>query len=414
MHEWQASRTGLLACGTHRVAEAKPVGFRRCPATVGTPALTRVTCASQAALRDASAERPSRNGDGPPAPIRAPTSILSRVVRSVRARWTPGKEPLVAPNARRIVAACLSLAVVLMLPASASAALTDQQRAERGTGFIAGMQRPNGSIPAFSPIGSTADAVLAFVATGSGRPAMSEALGYLRRQVAAGNVTGVGLQAKVVMAASAVGRDPRTFGGTNLLQAIRSQIGNDGHIDDAAVFDQALGVLAIEAAGVKPATSRHHAGCWTRSAPTVGGPTMRPTRPAPTTTTATTVRAPTSSPRTRTPRPTSCRRWRRPAAHRGASDPFAFFETVRDPDHGGWSYSTAFIATDANSTGLVLQAYVAGGDADPDRRPEVVAHVAVPGVRRVGLHVGRRRRRATPTWEPRSARSRRCCARRSR
>ena len=159
-----------------------------------------------------------------------------------------------APNARRIVAACLSLAVV-MLPASASAALTDQQRAERGTGFIAGMQRPNGSIPAFSPIGSTADAVLAFVATGSGRPAMREALGYLRRQVAAGNVSGVGLQAKVVMAASAVGRDPRTFGGTNLLQAIRSQIGDDGHIDDAAVFDQALGVLAIEAAGVKPATS---------------------------------------------------------------------------------------------------------------------------------------------------------------
>ena len=112
-----------------------------------------------------------------------------------------------APNARRIVAACLSLAVV-MLPASASAALTDQQRAERGTGFIAGMQRPNGSIPAFSPIGSTADAVLAFVATGSGRPAMREALGYLRRQVAAGNVTGVGLQAKVVMAASAVGPRP--------------------------------------------------------------------------------------------------------------------------------------------------------------------------------------------------------------
>ena len=47
------------------------------------------------------------------------------------------------------------------------------------------------------------------------------------------------------------------------------------------------------------------------------------------------------------------------------SDPFAFFETVRDPGHGGWSYSTGFIATDANSTGLVLQAYIAGGEPIP-------------------------------------------------
>ena len=260
-----------------------------------------------------------------------------------------------APNARRIVAACLSLAVVLMLPASASAALTDQQRAERGTGFITGMQRPNGSIPAFSPIGSTADAVLAFVATGSGRPAMREALGYLRRRVAAGSVTGVGLQAKVVMAASAVGRDPRTFGGTNLLQAIRSQIGNDGHIDDAAVFDQALGVLAIEAAGVKPATSVTNwlldaqcpDGGWSYDAPYAPGTDDAHCDDGSGTdfftsdsnSTSSVVQALAAAGRTS---------W--------GSDPFAFFETVRDPDHGGWSYSTGFIATDANSTGLVLQA----------------------------------------------------------
>lgn len=269
-----------------------------------------------------------------------------------------------APNARRIVAACLSLAVVLMLPASASAALTDQQRAERGTGFITGMQRPNGSIPAFSPIGSTADAVLAFVAAGSGRPAMREALGYLRRRVAAGNVTGVGLQAKVVMAASAVGRDPRTFGGTNLLQAIRSQIGNDGHIDDTAVFDQALGVLAIEAAGVKPATSvtrwlldaQCPDGGWSYDAPYAPGTdddhcddgSGTDFFTSDSNSTSYVVQALAAAGRTS---------W--------GSDPFAFFETVRDPGHGGWSYSTGFIATDANSTGLVLQAYIAGGEPIP-------------------------------------------------
>ena len=44
-----------------------------------------------------------------------------------------------------------------------------------------------------------------------------------------------------------------------------------------------------------------------------------------------------------------------------SSDPFAFFDTVRDPAHGGWSYSSAFLATDANSTALVIQAYASAG-----------------------------------------------------
>ncbi len=46
-------------------------------------------------------------------------------------------------------------------------------------------------------------------------------------------------------------------------------------------------------------------------------------------------------------------------------DPFDFFDTVRDPDHGGWAYSRAFLVTDANSTGLVLQAFVAGEQRSP-------------------------------------------------
>ena len=318
-----------------------------------------------------------------------------------------------APNARRIVAACLSLAVVLMLPASASAALTDQQRAERGTGFIAGMQRPNGSIPAFSPIGSTSDAVLAFVATGSGRPAMREALGYLRRQVAAGNVTGVGLQAKVVMAASAVGRDPRTFGGTNLLQAIRSQIGNDGHIDDAAVFDQALGVLAIEAAGVKPATS----------VTTLAAGRAVPRRWV-------VLRCALRAGHRRQP-------LRRRFGHRLLHLGFELHVLRRAGVGGGRSHVVGVgpvrVLRDGARSGprrLVLLDRVhrhrreldrpgAPGlhrrrRGDPDRWPEVVAHVAVPGVRRVGLHVGRRCEGRPRRGSRRSARSRPVAARRSR
>ena len=131
-------------------------------------------------------------------------------------------------------------------------------------------------------------------------------------------------------------------------------------------------------------------GCWTRSAPTVGGPTMRPTAPG------------------------------------------------TDDDHCDDGSGTDFFTSDSNSTSYVVQALAARRShvvgvgpvrvlrdgarsgprrlvlldrvhrhrreldrpgapglhrrrrGDPDRWPEVVAHVAVPGVRRVGLHVGRR------------------------
>jgi hypothetical protein len=265
---------------------------------------------------------------------------------------------------RRVVAGLIGLAIGLALPASASASLTDQQRAERGAAYISTAQRPNGSIPAFSPIGSTSDAVLAFVATGVGRPQIRAALAYLRRQVIAGNVAGVGLKAKVVMAVSAAGRDPRDFGGTNLVASIRGQIDADGHIDDAAVFDQSLGLLALEAAGARPSKrvtgwlldAQCPDGGWAYDAPYApatddehcddGTPTDFFTSDSNTTSYAVQGLA---------------------SAGRGTftDDPFAFFDSVRDPDHMGWAYSAGFIATDANSTGLVLQAYAAASETIP-------------------------------------------------
>ena len=47
-------------------------------------------------------------------------------------------------------------------------------------------------------------------------------------------------------------------------------------------------------------------------------------------------------------------------------DPFRFLERIRDTAYGGWGYSWSFSGTDANSTALVIQAYVASERAIPD------------------------------------------------
>src|SRR5207237_10403003 len=99
-------------------------------------------------------------------------------------------------NLRRVVVTCLSLTLIVGLPASAWG-LPDGKRAARGSAYLVSQQMPNGSIPAFSPIGSTSDAVLAFVASGVGGKAMNQATRYLRAQTAAGKVNNLGLRAKV-------------------------------------------------------------------------------------------------------------------------------------------------------------------------------------------------------------------------
>jgi hypothetical protein len=264
---------------------------------------------------------------------------------------------------RRVAAVSLVVALMLSLPATASAALTDHQRAKRGSAYLVGTQRKNGSIPAFSPIGSTADAVLAFVASGVGREQMQDALGYLRQRASAGAVSTIGLRAKVVLAASAAGKDPRAFGGHDLVQEIRSTVGGNGHLGGTGVFDDALGVLALVSAGISPAAkvstwllaAQCPAGGWAYDAPydpttddahchSGGGDFFD----ADSNTTSYVVQALVGT------------------GHTGwTHGPFAFFASVRDPAKGGWSYAPSFVATDANSTALVIQAYVAHGTAIP-------------------------------------------------
>jgi hypothetical protein len=278
---------------------------------------------------------------------------------------------------RRVAGVIVTLTCATALSSvstGAQAVGTDAQRAQRAVAFLAEQQKPNGSIVAFSAIGSTADAVLAFVAAGRGRAHMDRAIEFLRGRVTAGAVNTAGLQAKVVMAVSAAGLDPRTFGGTNMLRTLRSSAGTDGHYGDTAVFDDALVVLAIESTGTTPAQKAANwllgaqcpDGGWAYDKPYDSGTddahcddgSGSDFFPSDSNTTSYAVQALEAM---------NATDW--------VANPFAFFDTVRDPTNGGWSYSASFLATDTNSTGLVLQAYAAAGLTTP--------HGAVASLRRL-------------------------------
>jgi len=261
--------------------------------------------------------------------------------------------------ARRIAAVFLTLSLSLVaLPAQA--AVSDAERAARAVGYIDARQLADGSVPGFSPVGSTADAVLAIVAAGVGRPTMRDALNYLADQVAADQVPGVGLRAKVVLAWTATGRAPTAIGGVNLVRTIRGALTKAEGVTDLAVFDVALGVLALRGAGAKvPAAA------WRRLVRTQcgdGGWSYDGRNPgenrhcdsgsgdwytSDTNTTAYVVQALVDGGRAAT------------------RNPFAFFREIRDAAYGGWGYTWNFPTTDANSTAIVLQAYAAAGRTLP-------------------------------------------------
>ena len=262
---------------------------------------------------------------------------------------------------RRVASLFVVCSLSVGVAGPASAVITDPQRAHRAMAYIGAQQQANGSFPGFSAIGSTADAVLDMAATGYG--AEAAAIAFLRRQVHAGHVTTIGLTAKVLMAAVAAGRDPSTFAGTNLLGHIIDAERPSGRYGDASVFDQALAMLAIKAAGQTPDAA---AVTWLANAqcPDGGWQFDRPHRASEnrhcrdvndagdfsrsdTNTTAYAVMALEG------------------LGASLASGPFPFFAALRDATYGGWGYTWGFRRTDANSTALVIQAFAAHGRALP-------------------------------------------------
>jgi hypothetical protein len=261
---------------------------------------------------------------------------------------------------RRITTSLVVASIVLTSGGSATAAVDDATRADHAMAYVGAHQLANGSFPGFSSIGSTADAVLDMAATSYG--AIPDAIAYLRRQVRKGNVTGVGLTAKVVMAVEAAQKDARAFGGRNLVRSIDRAEGPSGRFEGATVFDQALAILALRSAGVVP-TEAETAWLANAQCPDGGWQFDRRYRTAEnahcrdvddpndfffsdTNTTAYAVMALQD-------------------LSGVAGDPFAFFDAIRDGTYHGWGYTWGFRRTDANSTALVIQAYASQAIALP-------------------------------------------------
>lgn len=257
----------------------------------------------------------------------------------------------------------LALAVVttIVVGAPVADAATSKRRARVAVRYITSNQNDDGSLPAFSKVGSTADAVLAFVAARRGERASERALDYLAAQVQnpdsdAEAVDTVGERAKVILAATAGARNPRSFGGRNLVREIKVLQRPNGHYGrDTPVFDQALAILSLDSAS---AQRSRRAARWLADAQCNDGgwqfdePARRRDNrhcndgsdtdffKSDTNTTSYAVQA-LGVNRARLER-----------------SPFKFFRRARDDAKGGWGYERKTL-TDANSTALVLQAYAA-------------------------------------------------------
>ena len=125
----------------------------------------------------------------------------------------------------------------------------------RGLSWLAEKQNADGGFgtSAGSSPGGTAEVVFAFAAAGIDVNTVQSArgispLGFLATQVPTYSHDG-GEIGKLILAAVAGDGDPRSFGGYDLVISLTNQISPSGQFNTNSNFKQAMGVLALEAAG---------------------------------------------------------------------------------------------------------------------------------------------------------------------
>lgn len=257
-----------------------------------------------------------------------------------------------------------TLVGLLLLSLSASAVgATRQEVARDAVRYLVSRQHDNGSFPGFSPIGSTADAALSMTIAGRGGAQVRDALRYLARKV---DEATLGQKAKIVMAAVAAGKDLSSYAGGDLIAQLQASQQSNGQYseegDFSAVTTHALVSLALAAHGHginDPAADWLVAaqcpdGGWQFDEPhqpgedehCYGGSTDFSTSDSNTTSYAVQALATHSH------------------EMQLEADPFGYFPLTKDSVKGGYRYShedTQFGSpsyTDANSTALVIQAYL--------------------------------------------------------
>lgn len=263
---------------------------------------------------------------------------------------------------------CLAATIAASLLVTITPAAAGPSRSERASmaaRYLVSQQLDDGSIPGIGDPIWTADAVVALVAAGRAPKAIARALAYLEAN--ADEWDTVGERAKVALAWVAVGKDPKAFAGRDLIAEIEATQQGDGRYGaDTSVFSHALAMLALE--GADATTTLTHAADWLVAAQCSNGgwQVIGPPTPAEdehcsfgypdideanADTTSLAVQA-LAGLETRV---------------EPAHDPFAFLDTMWDETNGGWRYDRADSlhsnftshASNANSTGMVLQAHAA-------------------------------------------------------
>jgi hypothetical protein len=127
---------------------------------------------------------------------------------------------------------------------------------EASVAWLVGQQMDDGGFPGFagtSDPGVTCDAVSALAAASIAGLDVAEPLARAYEFLAAGaleySLTGTGQAAKLVLAAVAAGEDPRDVGGIVALELVEKGANEDTGIYGLGVFDHALALLALAAAG---------------------------------------------------------------------------------------------------------------------------------------------------------------------
>lgn len=181
---------------------------------------------------------------------------------------------------------CMAVAVAAS-PASAGAAMSPSlpqpSSAQAGATWLAGQFTPQGYIPTQSDPGTadlsaTANSILALASANTGASTAAAGLSYMESNVDAyvsqDGADGPGQLALLILDAHALGVDPTSFGGTNLvtrLMATEEMSGsNDGlfgtkpQVRDfqAGVFDQGLALAALAATGDTKGSEIKSAESW--------------------------------------------------------------------------------------------------------------------------------------------------------